>query len=289
MTYDPHADYLKQSQQHYGGTAGSYPTHAPMGAPGGAVSAFEHQNIALLPGEESLFAADFTASPILKHIKSGLVVTRDRVTVRHPQYIFFFIKSGHAESSIPIGKISSVTNGRLLSSSRVKAALFAGMLGVFVMMFGASLSAMAGFIGILGILLALVLFAFAGLQAWLARGLALTVSDVGGGHVRVDVDKIEYQNMLTASTLIQRLVVGAGSAGNGEAESISATAAATVQAPIVAPAPVSAPVVPPAPSPSPHLAPPSLPVMPESTGRHGQHSAPPSAPGNTPPPSIFRQ
>ena len=288
MTYDPHADYLKQTQQHFGAAPGSYPA---VGAPGAAVSAFEHQNIALLPGEESLFAADFTASPILRHIKSGLVVTRDRVAVRHPQYIFFFIKSGHAETSVPIDKVSSITTGRLLSPRRVRGALLTGVAGLMVMMFGASLGAMMGAIGILGLLLALLLFAFAGLQMWLARGLALTLGDIGGGHVRVDVDKAEYQNMLTAATLIQRLVIAAAGGGSG---ADTATVAAPVvtptpPAPVVTPTPAATPVVPtpPAPAPSPQLAPPSLPVMPEPTARHGQHSAP--EPRNAPPPSIFRQ
>jgi hypothetical protein len=219
----------------------------------------EHQNIHLLPNETSLFAADFTPSPLLRHIKTGLVVTRDRVIVRDPQYMFLIIKVGHAESSVPIRHISEVTVGRVLSPRHVRAALICGVSGLFVMMTGSAFGPLA----IFGILMGLVLLGFAAFQAWLARGLALTIAHTGGGALRVDVDKLEFDDMLRAGAVVQELVNG-----NSVPAPVTAGTVATAQPP-----------TPPAPQP---------PVQPQTPVGHQSSYSPPPQHQQSAPPSIWR-
>ena len=234
MKPDPHADYRRQADQHFGSAA---------------KQVHEHRNIALLPGEEPRFAADFTPSPLLRHIKAGLVVTGDRVIVRYPQYMLFVIRVGHAESSIPIKHVCSVTTGRQLSQRRVMYGGIAGVSGLFLLMSSLPMLAMS-FLAAIMLLFALVLLAFAALQAWLARGLALIVGHGGGGAIRVEVDKAEYQDMLEADRLIQRLVVEA-------ARPVATEAHRTPQYPVTppyTPPPAPQPVTPPPPAPAPEPA-----------------------------------
>lgn len=186
---DVHGAYRAQASQHFG---------APQ-------RVFEHRSIAILPDEEIVFAADFTSSPILRHIKTGLVVTKARVVVRYPQYLFLFVKVGYAESSTPIRRICEVTTGRLLSRRRITSALMFGVLGLLIFMSG--VSSFGGIISALATLLALALLAFAAFQAWMARSLGLTVTHAGGGTLHVDVDKLEFDDMVAAGTAIQRLVL----------------------------------------------------------------------------------
>ncbi|OBF29128.1 hypothetical protein [Mycobacterium sp. ACS4331] len=241
---------------------------------GGYTGAREHENIHLLPGETRLMGADFTASPLLRHIKTGLVITHDRVVARYPQYMFFIIKVGYAESSIPIQQVCEVTTGRLLSRRRVRMALFSALGALFVLMSTASLG---GPFGIIGFLIALVLLAFAALLAWLARGLALTVGHSGSGEIRVDVDGLEFDAMLQAGRLIQQLV-------------LDRDAATPVrQTPPVVHTPSPAPAVSQAFAPAPSVveAPPawSRPTVPAPTPVPPQPQAAQSSP---PPPSIWR-
>lgn len=231
--YNPHADYRSQAAGQFGGPA--------------AQQVSEHSQITRLPGEETLFAGDFTSSPILRHIKTGLVVTGSRVVVRYPQYMFFLIKVGYAESSTTIPQICEVTTGRLLSRRRVMSALMFGFGGLFLLTSG--MSAMGDFFGVLMTLAAILCLAVAAFQAWMARSLGLTLSHTGGGALHVDVDKLEFAEMNTAGTLIQRLIIGAPM-------SPAPRAPATVVTPVVPPAPT-----PRTPAPSPtagQAAPPSI-------------------------------
>ncbi|WP_396910882.1 hypothetical protein [Mycolicibacterium sp.] len=229
---DPHDDYRVQAARHFGGLEPSQ--HRPGLA--------EHRNISLLPEEDVLFAADFTPSPILRHIKSGLVVTKDRVVVRHPQYIFFVIKVGHAESSAPIRQVCEVTTGRSLSRSRVMSALTFGFFGLFAFMWGLPMMQFSP-IGVLVVLIALALLAFAAFQAWLARSLGLIVSHTGGGALRVEADKAEYEDTLTAARLIQQLLFGQGH--SAPSEPVGPVSKPPVPVPAPAPRPAPAPVKPP--------------------------------------------
>lgn len=279
MTSDPHADYLRQAQQHFGGpTSNPSPYRSPLTSLSGGGSAREHENIALLPGEESLFSGDFTASPILRHIKTGLVVTKDRVVVRHPQYMFFIVKVGHAETSIPIKDVCAVTSGRVLSRRRVLMAMMTGFFAAIVGLYSLPMLAFGSPVALLGILLALILLAFAAFQAWLARGLALTVGHSGGGEARVDLEKDEYQDMLAANTLIQRLAVG--STASVATQGAATTPVTQVSAPPPQPPVPPVPPVPPtvsAPRPTPPPAPRPAPPAP-----------PPSSGASSAPPSIWR-
>lgn len=190
MNPNGHSDYLRQAEQHFGaGTTGTS----------------EHQNIALLPGEEALFAGDFTPSPLLRHIKTGLVVTGERVIVRHPQYMLFVIRVGHTESSTPLRHVSSTTVGRQLSQRRVLSAAVAGFAGFMMLTSSFGMMGMGPF-GALLLLVAFGLLGFGAFQLWMARGLALIVTHSGGGALRVDVDKAEYPRMLEAESLIQQLL-----------------------------------------------------------------------------------
>lgn len=195
MNPNGHSDYRRQAEQHFG-----VGTSTP-----GATGTSEHQNIALLPGEDSLFAGDFTPSPLLRHIKTGLVVTGERVIVRHPQYMLFVIRVGHTESSTPLRHISSTTVGRQLSQRRVLTAAVAGFVG-FTMLTSSFGMMGAGPLGALLLLFSLGLLGYAAFQLWMARGLALIVTHSGGGALRVDVDKVEYPHMLEAERSIQQLV-----------------------------------------------------------------------------------
>lgn len=158
----------------------------------------EYQNIPLLQGENVVFGADFTPFPLRRSIKSGLVVTRERVVLRHPQYMFF-IKVGYVVESSLIRTIAEVSAGSQLSPRRVKVALITAGIGVAML-------PLAGFFG-LGILLALVLFGVAALQLWLARSLGLTLRNFGAGTLSVGVDTTEHQAMLAAAHTIQQLML----------------------------------------------------------------------------------
>ncbi|BBZ62583.1 hypothetical protein [Mycolicibacterium monacense] len=200
MNPNGHADYLRQAEQHF--SAGTPPNARPIG---GTTSNAEHQNIALLPGEDSVFAGDFTPSPLLRHIKTGLVVTGERVIVRHPQYLLFVIRVGHTESSTPLRHVSSTTVGRQLSQRRVLSAAVAGFVGFTMLTSSFGMMGM-GPLGPLLLLVAFGLLGFAAFQLWMARGLALIVTHSGGGALRVDVDKVEYPHMLEAESVIQQLL-----------------------------------------------------------------------------------
>jgi hypothetical protein len=162
----------------------------------------EYQNIPLLPGEEILFAGDFTPSPIIRSAKSGVVVTRERVAVVHPQHIFLFFKVGQAVSSTPMEDVCEVTVGRLLSVSHVRMALIFGFLGLFLLLSGGLAGSSIGLLG------AIVLFPIAGVQMWLARRLGLTVCHRGGRTLSVEGEAIEHQAMVAAADIIQQLMVG---------------------------------------------------------------------------------
>lgn len=204
MNPNGHADYLRQAEQHFG--AGTPPPNArPAGGTTGATGTSEHQSITLLPGEDPLFAGDFTPSPLLRHIKTGLVVTGERVIVRHPQYLLFVIRVGHTESSTPLRHVSSTTVGRQLSQRRVLSAAVAGFVGFMMLTSSFGMMGM-GPLGPLLLLVAFGLLGFAAFQLWMARGLALIVTHSGGGALRVDVDKVEYPHMLEAESVIQQLL-----------------------------------------------------------------------------------
>lgn len=217
MTHSGHESYHSAAQQHFAqGQSAQIPGQLSYGpAP---VAPPEYTNVALLPGEQTLFAGDFTASPILRHIKTGVVVTCERIIVRQPQYLFYFLKTGYAESSSPLRQMSQLTTGRLLSAQRVRSAVIAGGAGFFVLMMGAPMLGAIGMVGTLAILVGLVLLAFAGLQAWLARGLGLTVQHAGGGHLHVEVQKAEFAHLLSAAGLIQQLMINPGATPTGDSE-----------------------------------------------------------------------
>ncbi|MDY6870761.1 MAG: hypothetical protein SV966_09605 [Actinomycetota bacterium] len=199
MNPNGHADYLRQAEPHF--SAGTPPSNArPVG---GTTGTSEHQSIALLPGEDPLFAGDFTPSPLLRHIKTGLVVTGERVIVRHPQYMLFVIRVGHTESSTPLRHVSRTTVGRQLSQRRVLYAAVAGFVGFMMLTSSFPMMGM-GPLGPLLMLVAFGLLGFAAFQLWTARGLALIVTHSGGGALRVDVDKVEYLHMLEAESVIQQ-------------------------------------------------------------------------------------
>ncbi len=235
MTHSGHGGYHGPTQQHFvQGQSAQIPGQLGYGP--SPVAPPEYTNVALLPGEQTLFAGDFTASPILRHIKTGVVVTRERIIVRQPQYLFYFVKTGYAESSSPLRQLSQLTTGRLLSPWRVRAAVITGGAGFFVLMMGMSMPGAIG--GILAILVALVLLAVAGLQAWLARGLGMTVQHTGGGHLHVEVQKAEFPDILSAAGLIQQLMINPGATP-------TAAAAATTTIPANPTAPPPNPSAPP--------------------------------------------
>ena len=207
---------------------------------------FEHQDIALLAGEDSLFAADFTASPILRHIKTGVVITQPRVVMRYPQFILGVIRVGHAESSCPLGKLSKVTVGRTLNRSRFLKALLFGGFGAMMTVTGIGSAAISP-IGILMLLIGLVLLGIGAFQLWMARSLGLTVCNDGGTILHVDVERAEYQDMLTAGQLIQELMLN-GSAPPADRRPLPS------DRPVSAPQPPR-PAPPPAPPPRPQPAP----------------------------------
>jgi hypothetical protein len=164
----------------------------------------EYQEIPLLPGEQVIFAADFTPSPLARANKVGLIVTHQRVALIHPQHMFSFFKVGHTVSSSPIAAISQLTVGRLLSQHHVRRAIYAGFFGLFILFYGTSLG--GGDFGAMSMLLALCLFGIAAFQAWLARRLGLSIRNFGGGTLSLSVDQAEYQAMLSTASIIQQLM-----------------------------------------------------------------------------------
>jgi hypothetical protein len=170
----------------------------------------EYQNIPLLPGEQALFAADFTPSPLARSNKVGLVVTPHRVALIHPQHMFGFFKVGYTVSSSPIATVSQVTVGRLLSQHHVRTAMLAGAFGLLLLFYG-TVGGIGG-VGSMSMLLALCLLVAAAFQLWLARRLGLSIRNFGGGTLSVGVDQSEYNAMLSAAEKIQHLVAAQGSA-----------------------------------------------------------------------------
>lgn len=164
-----------------------------------------YQQIPPLAGEQVVFAADFTPSPIMRNNKSGLILTSDRVAVVHPQHIFLFFQVGHTVSSVPIAKIAEVSVGRLLSRSHLRYAIYAALLGLFALTME---DALAAVVGPLSLLIVLLAFGLAAFQLWLARYLGMTIQHIGGGAVSVRADRVEYQNLLAAADLTQQLMIG---------------------------------------------------------------------------------
>ncbi len=167
----------------------------------------EFQNIPLFPGEQVVFAADFTPSPILRANKSGLVVTKQRVAVVHPQHVFVFFKVGDAVHSSPIAAIAEVTVGRLVSQRRLRLAIFAGLFGTFLLFSAAGGLSGGGAFGSIGILFAFACYGAAAFQLWLARHLGLSVRNFAGGTLSVAADSTEYQAMMQAANAIQQLIL----------------------------------------------------------------------------------
>ena len=231
---DPHAAYRQQAAQHFDGDpAREHPTHdgGSTSLPGGRLiidisgtggGGPEHRQIALLPGEDTLFAGDFTQFPTLRHITSGLVVTQRRLVVRHPQYFLWFIKTGYSESACALDKLNLVRTGRTLSRNRLITAMMFGGPGVFLLLTGLTGVAIQPVIGLLILLLSMPLVAVGAVYLWLARHLALTVFNDSGTAMHIDVDKREYHQMVTAAQLIQRLILGTESSAGGEAPVASA-------------------------------------------------------------------
>ena len=174
----------------------------------------EYQNIPLMPGEQAVFAADFTPSPLARGNKVGLVVTHHRVALIHPQHMFGFFQVGHTVSSSPIAAISQITVGRLLSQHRVRRAMVAGFLGLLLLFYGSIR------LGPELMLLAIGLFGFAAFQVWLARRLGLSIRNFGGGTLSVGVDQTEYQAMLSAASIIEQLI-GNAAAGSANLNPVS--------------------------------------------------------------------
>jgi hypothetical protein len=166
-------------------------------------SVAEYEKINLLAGERTLFAQDFTPHQILRHIKSGLVVTQDRVVFREPQHLLVFINVGHVECSTPISAISSVTTGSHLNSRRLMFAAGAGFIGLYGL-------TMSGFLGALSALFAVLMLAFAAFLVWSARSLASTIRNFGGGTVVVEVDSTEREAMFAAAHAINELLISGG-------------------------------------------------------------------------------
>ncbi|MCW2625569.1 MAG: hypothetical protein JWR48_2291 [Mycobacterium sp.] len=164
-----------------------------------------YQEIPPLAGEQVIFAADFTPSPILRNNKSGLIITSERVAVLHPQHVFLFFQVGQTVSSAPISKLAEVTVGRLLSRSHLRSAIFAGFIGLFALTMQSTLDAIMGPLSILVVLLA---FGVAAFQLWLARHLGMTVQHAGGGTLSVRADRAEHQMLLAAADLTQQLMIG---------------------------------------------------------------------------------
>jgi hypothetical protein len=160
-----------------------------------------YQSIPPLAGEQIIFAADFTSSPILSNSKSGLVVTPERIAVVHPQHVFVFFQVGHSVSSSSIDKLAEVSVGRLLSRSHLRNASVAALVG-----FAALVMAMFG--ETTYFLFSLLAFGVAAFQLWLARHLGLTVQHVGGGKLSVRCNRDEYQSLLAASDVVQQLMIG---------------------------------------------------------------------------------
>lgn len=168
----------------------------------------EVANIALLPGESRLFSADFTPHAIFRHHKNGLLITDKRVATIHPQYIFWFIRVGQSISAMPHDRVAQVTHGRVLNRRNVFMAMGLGVVGLYLLMMGMAGVAYGGAIGALMLLVALVVLGLAAFQLWLARQIALTVDNIGGGSVSVAVDTAEQQHMLAAIAMIEQLALG---------------------------------------------------------------------------------
>jgi hypothetical protein len=160
----------------------------------------EYDNVALLPGEQVAYAADFTPHRLRPDIKSGFVVTKDRIVVRHPQHIFLFIPAGYVETSTPLGAVAAVSTGSHLSEQRVMAGSICVLVGIAALTSG--LAAGGGFMAAI----AVVLLGVAAYLFWSARTLGMTVRNVGGSHVAVQVDGEERSTILAAATAVQQQV-----------------------------------------------------------------------------------
>jgi hypothetical protein len=164
-----------------------------------------YQEIPPLAGEQVIFAADFTPSPILRNNKSGLIITSERLAVLHPQHVFLFFQVGQIVSSTPIDKLAEVTVGRLMSRSHLMIGIFAAFIGVYFLFTEVMLS---GETSPFSLLIVLVAFAVAAFQLWLARHLGMTVQHAGGGTLSVRADRAEHQMLLAAADLIKQLMIG---------------------------------------------------------------------------------
>lgn len=95
---------------------------------------FYDSGIFLLPDEEQVHTALFTPQFLLPHLTSRLVLTKERLLVRHPHTAFVLFPVGYAVSVATLNKIEQVNVGTVMRPGRVAAGVFVILLAFYSML-----------------------------------------------------------------------------------------------------------------------------------------------------------
>jgi len=165
--------------------------------------------VPLVQGEKLLFRAEFTPHPILRHLKTKLVITDRRVVTRQPMTWFVFFRKGFHQSACPLEHISQFSYGDRNHGRRL----------------------------VTGILLCLTLFGLPmGVYYLLTlRSITLSIRATGAGLVMTEADRKELPMVEAAARVIDAILYAAGPPTSVMAVAPPPMAAAPVAAPGVEP------------------------------------------------------
>lgn len=135
--------------------------------------------VALVPGENVLYQAEFTPHPFLRHVKTKLVITDRRVIARRPLTWFLFFRKGFHQSSCPLEHVSQFSYGDRRYGARL--------------VFGTLLC-----LTIVGLPIGIYLI-------MAARVIALSFHGTGGGHVLAEADPRELHLVESAARAIDAI------------------------------------------------------------------------------------
>ncbi|TSD99316.1 hypothetical protein FOS14_13290 [Skermania sp. ID1734] len=163
----------------------------------------ELQNVAIMPGENVRFAAEFHPHLILKHLSHAVVVTDRRAVVRSPHTIFGIIPHGYVEQTAPLSAISEFNSGKVLSGSK----LSSGALYV-LLAFGSLYAAVA--MTPIAVLLFIPFSAIAAYKFFTANNIGFVFRNHGAGQIVASAGTSEGQLVEDGKRIITELLYGGG-------------------------------------------------------------------------------
>ncbi len=128
-----------------------------------------------LPNERVLLHSEFSPHLILKHLKTTMILTDQRVYVHEPHTVLGFIPYGGHQQSAPLERIADVYSGDTTSTRRAMIGGGIVLLGLYTLLAGGYLGGAGA--GLVGLIIAAI-----GVAVFLtARTIGISVRSSGGG------------------------------------------------------------------------------------------------------------